>query len=162
MPPLWGSHLFLWPFPGGPPLAGLHRRALFYTAPPGLKIPLADARKLFFKFRFIEQLEINRKRKRSIFIILKLKRKSGIMGRGRKATMNKRVAKAGLLCTLALVMASCVQQQQQQLQESFCGVDFKRLKKEYDELYSTNRSTPNVLKNIQNTAYVVYSNSKGK
>ena len=40
---------------------------LFYTAPPGLKIPLPssllrsyavagdDARKLFFKFRFIEQ-----------------------------------------------------------------------------------------------------------
>ena len=71
--------------------------------------------------------------------------------------MNKQVAKAGLLCTLALVMTSCVQQQQQQLQESF-GVDFKRLKKKYDELYSTDRSTPNVLKNIQNTAYVVYSN----
>ncbi len=75
--------------------------------------------------------------------------------------MYKQVAKAGLLCTLALVMTSCVQQQQQQLQESF-GVDFKRLKKEYDELYSTDRSTPNVLKNIQNTAYVVYSNSLGK
>ena len=28
MPPLRGSHLFLWPFPGVPPLAGLHRRAL--------------------------------------------------------------------------------------------------------------------------------------
>ena len=75
--------------------------------------------------------------------------------------MIKQVAKAGLLCTLALVMTSCVQQQQQQLQESF-GVDFKRLKKEYDELYSTDRSTPNELKNIQNTAYVVYSNSLGK
>lgn len=76
--------------------------------------------------------------------------------------MYKQVAKAGLLCTLALVMTSCVQQQQQQLQESFGGVDFKRLKKEYDELYSSDRSTPNELKNIQYTAYVVYSNSKGK
>ena len=28
MPPLRGSHLFLWPFPGVPPLTGLHRRAL--------------------------------------------------------------------------------------------------------------------------------------
>ena len=76
--------------------------------------------------------------------------------------MNKQVAKAWLLCTLALVMASCAQQQQQQLQESFSSVDFKRLKKEYDELYRSDRSTPNELKNIQNTAYVVYSNSLGK
>ena len=30
MPPLRGSHLFLWPFPGVPPLTGLHRRAILY------------------------------------------------------------------------------------------------------------------------------------
>ena len=76
--------------------------------------------------------------------------------------MIKQVAKSGLLCILALVTASCAQQQQQQLQESFSTVDFKQLKKEYDELYSTDRSTPDELKNIQNTAYVVYRNSEGK
>ena len=69
MPPLPGSHLFVWPIPGVLAPSGLHP-GLPYPAPPGLKIRLAGAHKLIAKLGFIELFEIAHISKFAFYLLI--------------------------------------------------------------------------------------------